>query len=202
MLFRSLVGAGQPNLRTIIPLNYDSRHNIKMNIDYRYASGENYTGPRVGNSDIFSNAGLNLQLSTRSGEPFSRQTVATPDAQFGVAGRSNLDGAINGSRLPWHFRADLKVDKSFYVGVGESRELGFNVYFWVQNLFNNRNIISVYPFTGNPEDDGYLSSAVGIDNTSEELDPQSFVDLYGIKVANPSNYSLPRRMRIGISMSF
>lgn len=198
----NLVGAGQPNLRTIIPLNYDSRHNIKMNIDYRYASGENYTGPRVGNSDIFSNAGLNLQLSTRSGEPFSRQTVATPDAQFGVAGRSNLDGAINGSRLPWHFRADLKVDKSFYVGVGESRELGFNVYFWVQNLFNNRNIISVYPFTGNPEDDGYLSSAVGIDNTSEELDPQSFVDLYGIKVANPSNYSLPRRMRIGISMSF
>jgi hypothetical protein len=199
----NLVGAGQPNLRTIIPLSYDSRHTLRANVDYRYGSGDNYDGPRIGDSDIFSNMGANLQLNMRSGEPYSRQSTPTPDAQFGVQGRSNLDGDINGSRLPWHFRADFRVDKTFSVDVGNNgRRLNFNVYIWVQNLFNNQNILSVYPFTGNPDDDGYLSSAVGQEVVNAQVDPESFTDLYTIKVANPNNFSLPRRTRLGISMGF
>ena len=32
----NLVGSGQPNLRAIIPLSYDSRHNFKVVLDYRF----------------------------------------------------------------------------------------------------------------------------------------------------------------------
>ena len=39
---------------------------------------------------------------------------------------------------------------------------------------------------------------------AEEIknDPDSFVDLYRIKVNNPSNYSLPRMMNLGLTISF
>lgn len=199
----NLIGAGQPNLRTIIPLSYDSRHAFKVNVDYRYGSGENYDGPRIGNSDVLSNFGINLQINSRSGEPYSRQAFPTPDGLFGVASRSNLDGQINGSRLPWHFRADLRFDKSFYVNVGDGgRTLGFNVYFWVQNLFNNDNVLNVYGFTGNPDDDGFLASSLGQELLEGQLCQECFEDLYRIKINNPDNFTLPRRMRLGASVSF
>ncbi len=199
----NLIGAGQPNLRTILPLSYDSRHTLRANIDYRYGSGESYDGPRIGDKDIFSNAGVNLQLNSRSGEPFSRQRDPTPDALFGVASRSTLDGRVNGSRLPWHFRADLRVDKSFFLEVGEkNRALGLNVYVWVQNLFNNANVLRAYGYTGNPDDDGYLASAIGQEALTAQLDPETFSMLYGIKINNPDNYTIPRRVRLGVSVSF
>ena len=105
--------------------------------------------------------------------------------------------------MPWHFRADLRFDKSFYVNVGDNgRTLGFNVYFWIQNLFNNANVLSVYGFTGNPDDDGYLSSSLGQEALEGVLCQECFEDLYRIKINNPDNYTLPRRMRLGASVSF
>jgi hypothetical protein len=199
----NLVGAGQPNLRTILPLSYDSRHTLRANVDYRYGEGESYDGPRIGDKDIFSNAGVNMQFNARSGEPFSRQQDPTPDGLFGVASRSTLDGRVNGSRLPWHFRADLRVDKSFFLDVGQkNRSLGFNVYVWVQNLFNNANILAVYGFTGNPDDDGFLSSDIGQVTLNNQLDPETFETLYDIKINNPDNFTIPRRVRLGVSVSF
>ena len=38
----ALINAGLPNLRSIIPFNYDQRHRIVANADYRYGSGESY----------------------------------------------------------------------------------------------------------------------------------------------------------------
>ena len=72
----------------------------------------------------------------------------------------------------------------------------------VQNLLNARNIQSVYSYTGTPDDDGYISSAVGQEMVEDQLNPQSFVDMYMVKVNNPSNYSMPRRIMLGLSMNF
>ena len=33
-----------------------------------------------------------------------------------------------------------------------------NIYFSVNNVLNSKNITGVYPYTGNPDDDGYLSA--------------------------------------------
>lgn len=195
----NLVGTGQPNLRTIIPLNIDSRHNFKVVMDYRFDD------PKAGQPKWLNFVGLNATVNARSGEPFTRQGNPTPTAQFGVATRSTLEGQINGSRLPWSFRTDVKLDKSWALQVGnetKERSINLNAYLWVQNLFNNENIIGVYGYTGNALDDGYLASAEGQQIISAQVDPQAFTDLYTIKMANPDNYSIPRRIRIGIGIDF
>lgn len=193
----NLVGAGQPNLRTIIPLSYDSRHSVKLVMDYRFDD------PDGAQPTWLDFAGLNVTFNARSGEPYTRQANPLPTAQFGIANRATLEGAINGSRLPWHFRTDIKLDRAFYFGMGKNdRPVTMDVYLWVQNLFDNQNIIAVYPYTGNPTDDGYLTSAEGVEAISAQVNPTSFVDLYNIKMANPDNYSIPRRIRLGVSFDF
>ncbi len=193
----NLLGAGQPNLRTIIPLTFDSRHAVKLVMDYRFDD------PEGGQPKWLNNVGLNVTFNSRSGEPYTRQANATPTAQFGVVSKSTLDGAINGSRLPWHYRTDIKLDKSFLFNFGKAdRPVNMNVYIWVQNLFDNENVIAVYPYTGNALDDGYLTSAEGDEYTGDQIDPQSFYDLYTIKMMNPDNYSIPRRMRLGLAFDF
>ena len=77
-----------------------------------------------------------------------------------------------------------------------------NVYIQVQNLFDARNIISVYRATGNPEDDGYLTAAASQNTIASQNSPESFRYLYSLAVNDPSNYSLPRMFRAGLSIEF
>ena len=151
-----------------------------------------------------------------SGTPFSRQLSPTPDAQFGVATQSSLKGNINGSRLPYTFKVDLKLDRDFVLiskkgTSGQSldlsnkknRALYINAYLLVQNVFNTRNIVGVYSFTGSASDDGYLTSAKGIQETrNTRPSAESFADLYSIKVLNPDNFTQPRLIRFGLSLNF
>ena len=194
----NLIGAQQPNLRTILPLNYDVRHVFMVNLDYRFASGKLYNGPKLFNEDILANAGINLTFRGRSGEPFTRQANATPNAQFGVRTSSNLEGSINGSRLPWNYKVDFRVDKDFTLG----GQHALNVYLLIQNLFNTKNIIAVYRYTGDPDDDGYLEAPGAQQGIAAQLDPQSFIDLYRVKIQNPDYYSLPRTIQLGVKYKF
>ena len=43
----NLVSSGVPNLRTIHPLDFDQRHTITLNMDYRFGVGTDYHGPRL-----------------------------------------------------------------------------------------------------------------------------------------------------------
>jgi hypothetical protein len=72
----------------------------------------------------------------------------------------------------------------------------------VQNLLNTKNVLGVYAFTGNPDDDGYLDSAIGQQTLGNQLDPASYELLYGIKSNNPDNYSMPRRIHFGAVFNF
>jgi hypothetical protein len=64
------------------------------------------------------------------------------------------------------------------------------------------NIINVYPFTGSPDDDGFLASEQGRAQLVNQVDQQSFVDLYNRSMNSPFNFSIPRRIRLGISYNF
>jgi outer membrane receptor protein involved in Fe transport len=201
----SLVSTGQPNLRTTIPLSYDQRHAFNFSMDYRFTSGKDYTGPVWFNKQIFSNTGANFVVIAGSGTPYSKQSNITQEGAFGINDRSTLDGSINGSRLPWTVRINTKINKRFTLDVGQldnKRKLGFNVYLQVQNLLNTKNVRSVYRATGNPDDDGYLSDAAAQTDIEAQNDPQSFRDMYSIKINNPSNYSLPRMARLGVEINF
>ena len=59
----SLVNTGQPNLRTTIPLSYDQRHAISASVDYRYKTGDKYTGPVLGKWKVFEDAGAKVGLA-------------------------------------------------------------------------------------------------------------------------------------------
>ena len=198
----SLVNTGQPNLRTTIPLSYDQRHAISATIDYSYGEGKDYDGPIWFGSKVFQNAGANIMLSAGSGTPYSKQSNITQEAASGINDRSTLQGSLNGSRLPWQFRLNAKINKEFKIKWNDKKSSFVNVYLQVQNLFDAKNIISVYRATGNPEDDGYLTSSAAQNAIESQNDPQAFRYLYSLAVNNPSNYSLPRMWRAGLSVSF
>ncbi len=204
-----LVNSNQPNLRVLIPLDFDQRHSFAMSFDYRYGEGKDYNGPVLFNKQIFANTGANIQFRAGSGTPYSRQYSVTAEGnEIGVQtqGSSKIKGGINAARLPWNYRVDVKVDKDFAINIGKGenkmKKYYLNVYLQVQNLLNAKNIISVYRYTGNADDDGYLDSALGQSYVSTQYDADAFSDLYRIKVNNPNNYSIPRRMRLGIGFTF
>ncbi|MEZ4887432.1 MAG: carboxypeptidase-like regulatory domain-containing protein [Chitinophagales bacterium] len=201
----NLIQFGQPNLRAIFPLSYDSRHMLNLNFDFRYGEGKNYNGPKIGNSDIFANAGLNLIVRGRSGTPYTQQANATPDAQFGVQTRPSIDGTVNGARLPWSFRMDARLEKDFKIVNGKKEgksDISLNAYLLIQNVLDAKNIINVYDYTGSPLDDGYVSSPDGLQTLDSQVSTQAFLDQYYIKVQNPNNYSIPRRIRLGLIFGF
>jgi len=189
------------NLRTLFPLTYDERHRLNAIVDYRFGKGSRYDGPRWFDTDVFADAGLNLQATAISGRPFTRKS--TP-RQFGGDGTV---GAISGARLPWNFSLNLRVDKNFQInGVRADNPLYLNVYVRVQNLLDARNIISVYPATGSPDDDGYLASSDGVARVrnlgASGRNTDAFLAAYSWALANPDFYTLPRRIFVGAIVEF
>ena len=199
----TLINNGFPNLRTTLPLDFDQRHNISTNIDYRFGFGSGYNGPIIFGRQLLEGVGANLLIAAGSGTPYSQQTEATEEAKYGIPIRTTLEGSVNGARKPWTFRADLRVNKDIKIKMSEDRDLRMDVYMLVENLFNAANVMSVYRYTGNPDDDGYLSSTTGQDDALENaLDPMAFYDQYSLKVNNPNNYARPRLIKLGMKVNF
>ena len=200
-----LINSGQPNLRTTLPLGFDVRHQIQTTFDYRYDEGKRYNGPILFGKKIFENAGFNMIMIANSGTPYSRSSYYTQDA--GAGGRSILKGSPNGSRLPFQYRINVRIDKTFTFNYGKSegderKSCDLQVYVLIQNLLNFKNIINVYRATGNPDSDGYLTAATSQAIIQSQLDPISFADLYSAKVRSPYNYSRPRVIRVGAILNF
>jgi hypothetical protein len=93
---------------------------------------------------------------------------------------------------------DAKFDKDIML----SQKVFMNIYFEILNVLNSKNILSVYRATGNPEDDGYLASPEAQPEIAIKTDSQAFTELYQVRVNSPGNYSLPRRLRLGVALNF
>jgi outer membrane receptor protein involved in Fe transport len=199
---QQLVNDGFPNLRTTLPLDFDQRHNLSANIDYRYGSGSKYNGPVLFGKQILENFGANFVFAAGSGTPYSQQSNILAQAMFGVNTRDVLEGSVNGARKPWTFRTDVRFDKTFKFKMTEKRTLNMEVYVQIENLFNADNIVGVYRYTGNPDDDGYLSSAEGQQYVSQQVNPLAFYDQYDVKVNHPDNYTRPRLIKLGMQVNF
>lgn len=208
---QNLISSGESEpIRIALPLDYDQRHTIVTTIDYRYGSGASYTGPAALKS-VLENFGINFIFRAGSGTPYSRikqenvqDLLSAGDTRF-----RTLIGEINGSRLPWQYNMDLRLDKDFSLtsknAEGKGRNTTINVYLLVQNIFDTRRVASVYPATGLPDDDGYLTSPQAgdyLNSIGNEGTVQSYIDLYKIAVNDPGNFRLPRVVRIGASYNF
>ena len=201
-LLSGFISAGLPNIRTVFPLNVDVRHNIVTTIDYRYGQNK---GPVVANNHILQNAGVNFIFRTRSGEPYTKYTQPRSVA-------NTVDGQVNGSRLPWHYMIDFRLDKDFKLQFGKKdkettrtgRGLYLNAYVLINNLLNTRDILGVDGYTGRPDDDGYLAHPQGVQNVNLQYNQQSYVDLYSSNLIGigSARLNLPRRINLGLNLNF
>jgi hypothetical protein len=200
-----IVRSDQPNLRTLNPLNFDRRHQFNISIDYRWGSGKDYNGPVINRKksgkppvQFLSNFGANVTITGGSGTPYTKSSKVLPFGQMGP-----IKGSINGARLPWQFLLNFRIDKDFNFALNKKKFGTINVYLEILNLLNTKNVTFVYPATGSPNDDGYLSAPEWQNAINEQTDPVSYRDLYSIRYdENPYAYSSPRTIRLGVMFNF
>jgi outer membrane receptor protein involved in Fe transport len=188
------------NIRVISPFSFDERHRITTTLDYRY-DDPIYNGPKLFGMDILKNAGVNMQLITVSGRPYTKAKQPQP------FGGSQIDGEINGARLPWTVNLDMRIDKTISLSKNPKVPLDVNVYLRVQNVLDARNIQGVYSATGSADNDGYLTSARGqseVANTaaSRPNDLEAYLHSYMMRMLDPGFYLFPRRIFLGATFSF
>jgi len=200
----NIIKSEQPNLRTTIPLDFDQRHNIAITVDYRFggkANGTPYDGPKLFGADILENFGVNFVVNAGSGSPYSKENRP----QNGV-----LVGSLNGARKPWRTTINMKLDRDIKLTMkeadsdaGTKEKLAFlNIYLEVSNLLNTKNVLNVYGYTGNPDDNGYLTYSDYQDAISTQNDEEAYRNYYSMYINSPYNYSLPRTIRLGVQFSF
>lgn len=197
----NLINSGQPNLRTISPLDFDQRHRIQATIDFRYGRGKDYNGPMLFGKPILQSTGLNVVSILGSGTPYSRSSQVVNEGSGATNYR--LDGSLNGARLPWQFTTDIQLDRDIALTFGgedgdKSKSANLNIYLLITNVFNTENITGVYRYTGSPTNDGFLAELTD----RSQIDPESYRDLYTNKVTNPFNFGAPRTIRLGVRFDF
>ncbi|MCK4529656.1 MAG: TonB-dependent receptor, partial [Candidatus Marinimicrobia bacterium] len=193
---------------TINPLDFSQMHTGAINLDYRFADNDG--------GFILENMGANLLITFSSGHPFTMVNVfaggqtdpytAGIDYMHDTRSRVALE-PVGSSMTPWQFYTDLRVDKSFKFG-----GLDANVFVTVTNLFNRKNVVNVYEFTGNAEDDGYLVDPVRSGTTIDNNGGQDYIDMYtAINLVNSQSYwdqigrelyGNPRQINFGVRLAF
>jgi len=192
------------------PLDFNRPQRGSISFDYRFARNDG--GP------ILQQLGLNLLMNFSSGHPYTRS-----EGEFGQQS-PNLAGQItdprsrhpltpvNATLTPWNYDVNLRLDKTLDV-----RGFGFNLYMYVQNLTNRKNVVNVYRRTGNAFDDGFLSNSDLSGPVVEANGGPSFVamheainlhgngdnyaqgesDIVGLQLLGP-----PRQIRFGAKVEF
>ena len=102
------------------PLDWDQRHALSMNFDFRIFKDQS---PELFGVKIPDQLGLNVLWQLGSGFPY------TPTR----GGREV--GARNSARMPWTSTVDLVVDKGFSLG-----GFSYNVFAEVSNVFDRENV--------------------------------------------------------------
>ena len=175
----------------VTPLDFNQAHRGNINLDYRF--GEKDGGP------ILSRLGLNLLFSFNSGHNYTRIGY-----QYGNTRIPTEE--LNASVTPWVYQLDLRLDKSFRVG-----PVDLNVYLWVINVLNTKNVQDVYLQTGTADDDGYLATPQGQLNTATY--GKQYADFYRAFLANGFGWSngdpvdmnlwgTPRQIRFGLRFEY
>jgi hypothetical protein len=100
--------------------------------------------------------------------------------------------------MPWYFEVGLRVDKAIEI----TKKLKGTVYMRAENLLNTKNVLAVYPYTGDPKDDGFLLSHLGQNRIRTVVDSglpvDNFLAMYNIYGLNEGHYSRPRRLYFGL----
>jgi len=188
----------------ISPLEFNNSLRGNFNLDYRF--GKDDGGP------IFQELGASLLLTFNSGHPYTKGRGGA-DLEADARDRQPLE-ALGSSTTPAVFQLDLRVDKTFNI----ADALDLNIYLYVINVLDTRNIYNVFLRTGSPDDDGYLADPnLGAIEAANK--GQDFVDLYravnldyleqwqfattgAAYTTTPNMFGPPRQVRLGIRLEY
>ncbi|HEX7070923.1 MAG TPA: TonB-dependent receptor, partial [Rhodothermales bacterium] len=157
--FFALQGNEHPTL-SLLPLSWDQRHKF---------AGSFYLGG--------SNWGASVLGVWASGFPYTPSFAEAANVGSDV----EPEFPTNSRRIASTFQVDLSAYREFEVGGIRPR-----VFVQVYNLFDRRNVVSVFGDTGEPD--------VTFDQPISSADPGYFV--------RPENFSEPRRVHVGIEFKF
>jgi outer membrane receptor protein involved in Fe transport len=158
------------------PLDWDVRHQLTVNLDLNVPEDIH---PKMFGLKLPEDWGANLIWQFSSGVPF------TPDKDYpGLRLLPGESPQTNSMRYPVNSNVDVRMYKRFPL-------LGINytVDFWVNNLFNTKNIGRIYGTTGRHDT---ASKIPGSDYVFEGTD----------SAKNPLNLGSGRDIRIGLGMEF
>ena len=104
-------------------------------------------------------------------------------------------------RTPSACRLDLNLSKR----IGSS-DPDIRIVLDVINVFNQKNVISVWQSSGRPDDTGWLQTEAGQDWLAGDPGPDwtglDREEKYQMKENNPLNYDTPRQIRLGMRVHF
>jgi len=155
------------------PLDNDVRHSLKSSIQFYVPTT---VKPRLFGIPIFNGWSLGVDAQAESGRPF------TPSRAYpNVTQSLGEDIQRNSLRRPALVNFNVRFEK-------EVKMMGLNYSFiaWVENVFDNRNVVSVYTDTGRPDT---RQNQSGVIKGGTPYD------------ANPANWDFGRQVRLGIELN-
>ncbi|NOY89082.1 MAG: TonB-dependent receptor, partial [FCB group bacterium] len=155
------------------PLDNDIRHTLKTSVQIYVP---NTVKPRLFGLPIFNGWSLDIESTMESGLPF------TPSRDYpNINTNVGEDIQRNSLRMPATVNFDVRFNKDFKL-FGLDNKL----IFWVDNVFNNKNINTVYSNTGRPDTQNNQSGIVK-GGTAYDKDP--------------SNWNYGRQIKLGIEVN-
>ncbi|MEO8636495.1 MAG: TonB-dependent receptor [Gemmatimonadales bacterium] len=141
-ILNQLGGGNNPPPQGILPTNQNRPHTLAGQLALNFPN--NWKQGSVAGS-VLENAGIFAVFRLASGTPYTRcpVDVAEDDKIFsGTVCSRNIEGNFNGARLPSTKQFDIRFTKGFGLG-----GLDFTAYADVRNLFNFKNITTVFTQT-------------------------------------------------------
>jgi hypothetical protein len=171
--------------KVIAPLDFDQRHTGIVIVDFFIPRGD------LGWLEMLD---LNFLVSFASGRPFT--PLETQNLLEGSTNWGDTKGYVNSRFGPGTFKVDMKLQKSFPIGSSTT----ITPYLWIENLFGAENATSVWRSTGSPYTTDYLSTEEG--QKLSKQNGEDWVNDYMSLERNPSNFGIPRLIKLGIKVNF
>ena len=187
---RNIAWVGTETPKQTVPLDFDQRHKISLNLDYRLGRGE---GPMLAGLRWFEDFGINALFNVASGTPYTPTKVYNEVTLAAVSSEPNAP--LNSRSGPWTVNLDVKASRGFALA-----GLRMEGFIWGLNVFDNKNPLTVYSSTGTPVSTNFLNTDDGaayLAGTGEKG-----ARLYDLATSNPNLYANPRLIRFGLRANF